>query len=39
VAGRLDGLPARVVVPPAADDPAAQAEYANRLATLIAPSR
>jgi hypothetical protein len=37
VAERLDGLPARVVVPPASDDPAEREEYAQRLAALIAP--
>ena len=37
VAGRLDGLPARVVVPPDAEDAAAQEAYANRLGELIAP--
>jgi hypothetical protein len=38
VAERLDGLPARVVVPPHTDDPVAQEEYARRLGTLIAPA-
>ena len=37
VAERLDGLDARVVDPPASDDPAARAAYAERLAALIAP--
>jgi hypothetical protein len=37
VAERLDGLPARVVVPPSPDDPVAQEEYAQRVAALIAP--
>jgi hypothetical protein len=37
VAERLDGLPARVVVPPSADDLDAQEEYAQRLSALIAP--
>ena len=37
IAQRLDGLPARVVVPADADDPAAQEEYAERLGGLISP--
>ena len=37
IAERLDGLPARVVVPPDPDDPAALDEYAQRVAALIAP--
>jgi hypothetical protein len=36
VAGRLDGLPARVVSPPD-EDPATREAYAQRLAQLIAP--
>ena len=39
IAQRLDGLPARVVVPADAGDPAAQEEYAARLGALIAPSQ
>jgi hypothetical protein len=37
VAERLDGLPARVVVPPTGDDPLERAEYARRLGVLITP--
>jgi hypothetical protein len=37
IAERLDGLPARVVMPPDANDPVAQEEYAQRVAALIAP--
>jgi hypothetical protein len=37
IAQRLEGLPARVVVPADAGDPAAQEEYAERLAALISP--
>ena len=37
VAERLDGLPARVVMPPSPDDAAALEEYAQRVAALIAP--
>jgi hypothetical protein len=37
IAQRLDGLPARVVVPAEADDSSAQEEYAERLAALISP--
>jgi hypothetical protein len=37
VAERLEGLPARMVTPPAGDDPAELEEYARRLAELIAP--
>jgi hypothetical protein len=37
VAERLDGLPARVVVPPTGDDPLEREEYAQRLGALIAP--
>jgi hypothetical protein len=37
VARRLDGLPARVVVPPADEDAAARDAYAERLARLITP--
>jgi hypothetical protein len=37
VAERLDGLPARVVVPPTTDDPLEREEYAQRLGALIAP--
>ena len=37
VAERLDGLDARVIDPPATDDPAARAAYAERLAPLLAP--
>jgi hypothetical protein len=37
VAERLDGLDARVIDPPAGDDPTARAAYAERLAALIAP--
>jgi hypothetical protein len=37
IAQRLDGLPARVVVPADAGDPAAQEEYAERLGALISP--
>jgi hypothetical protein len=37
VAERLDALPARMVMPPASDDPAELEEYARRLAELIAP--
>ena len=37
IAERLDGLPARVVMPPSVDDPAAQEEYAQRVGALIAP--
>ena len=39
IAQRLDGLPARVVVPADAGDPAAQEEYAVRLGALISPSQ
>jgi len=39
IAQRLDGLPARVVVPADAGDPAAQEEYAARLGALISPSQ
>jgi hypothetical protein len=38
VAERLSGLPARVVVPPAGDDPGQREQYAQRLAELIAPT-
>ena len=38
VAERLDGLPARVVVPPTGDDPGQREQYAARLAELIAPA-
>ncbi len=38
VAERLDGLPARVVVPPTGDDPGSREQYAARLAELIAPA-
>lgn len=37
VVRRLDGLPARVVVPPPEDDALAREAYAERLAALIAP--
>jgi hypothetical protein len=37
VAERLDSLPARMVTPPARDDPAELEDYARRLAELIAP--
>jgi hypothetical protein len=37
IAQRLDGLPARVVVPADADDPVAQDAYAERLGALISP--
>ena len=37
IAQRLDGLPARVVVPADAGDPVAQEEYAERLGGLISP--
>jgi hypothetical protein len=37
VAERLDGLVARVIDPPADDDPATRDAYARRLAELIAP--
>jgi hypothetical protein len=37
IAQRLDGLPARVVVPPDTGDPVSQDEYAQRLGALIAP--
>lgn len=37
IAQRLDGLPARVLVPADPTDPAAQQAYAERLAALIAP--
>jgi hypothetical protein len=37
VAARLDGLPARVLAPPASDDPAARDEYARALGAFIAP--
>jgi len=37
VAERLDGLSARVIAPPADEQPAARAAYARRLAELIAP--
>jgi hypothetical protein len=37
IAQRLDGLPARVVVPADTADPAAQEEYAERLGALISP--
>jgi hypothetical protein len=38
VAERLDGLPARVVVPPTGGDPGQREQYAARLAELIAPA-
>jgi hypothetical protein len=37
IAQRLDGLPARVVVPADTADPMAQEEYAERLGALISP--
>ncbi|MEA2384578.1 MAG: hypothetical protein QOH72_4549 [Solirubrobacteraceae bacterium] len=37
VAERLDGLPARVVTPPATDDALELEEYAQQLGALIAP--
>ena len=37
IAQRLEGLPARVVVPADAGDPVAQEAYAERLAALISP--
>ncbi len=37
IAGRLDGLPAHVVVPPRDGDTAAYAAYAAHLASLLAP--
>jgi hypothetical protein len=37
IAQRLDGLPARVVVPADAGDPVAQDAYAERLGALISP--
>jgi hypothetical protein len=37
VAERLDGLPARMVIAPAGDDPGEREEYARQLAALIAP--
>jgi hypothetical protein len=37
IAERLDSLPAHVVVPPEGDDPVQRAQYAQRLAALIAP--
>jgi hypothetical protein len=37
IAGRLEGLPAHVVIPPANGDAAGAEAYARRLAELIAP--
>ena len=37
IAQRLDGLPARVLVPPEDDDPATREAYAARLGALITP--
>ena len=37
IAQRLEGLPARVIVPADAGDPVAQEAYAERLAALISP--